>query len=71
MAMALLKGTSIRLNFEAGMNAEGKVIVKGKTYGNVNKDATATQIQQAALALSSLSAYPLITVERNDSLEIV
>ncbi|CAM3924206.1 DUF1659 domain-containing protein [Mesobacillus zeae] len=71
MAMAILKDSNIRLTFDAGMDGEGKTIYKGKTYSNVSKDATANQVQQAALALGGLSAYSLSSVERNDSSEII
>jgi hypothetical protein len=71
MAMAMLKGSNIRLMFEAGIDEKGEPIFKGKTYSNVKKEATADQVQQAAIALGGLSANLLSSVERNDSFDII
>lgn len=71
MAIAMLKGSNIRLMFEAGINEKGEPIFKGKTYSNVKKEATADQVQQAAIALGGLSANTLSSVERNDSFDII
>lgn len=71
MAMAMLKDSNIRLMFETGMDEKGEPIFKGKTYSNVRKEATADQVQQAALALGGLSANLLSSVERNDSFDII
>ncbi|MCM3665089.1 DUF1659 domain-containing protein [Mesobacillus subterraneus] len=71
MAMAMLKGSNIRLMFETGIDEKGEPIFKGKTYSNVKKEATADQVQQAALALGGLSANTLSSVERNDSFDII
>jgi hypothetical protein len=71
MALAMLKDSSIRLEFETGMNEKGEPIYKFKTYSNVRKEATADQVDQAAKALGGLSANSLNSVERNDSFEII
>ena len=71
MAMAMLKGSNIRLMFEAGIDEKGEPVFKGKTYSNVKKEATADQVQQAAIALGGLSANLLSSVERNDSFDII
>jgi hypothetical protein len=71
MAMAMLKGSNIRLMFETGIDEKGEPVFKGKTYSNVKKEATADQVQQAALALGGLSANTLSSVERNDSFDII
>ncbi|CAM3861419.1 DUF1659 domain-containing protein [Mesobacillus zeae] len=61
----------MRLLFEAGMDVNGKTIFKGKIYSNIRKEATASQVQQAAEALASLSGYSLSSVERTDNFDIV
>lgn len=71
MAMAMLKDSNIRLMFETGINEKGEPIFKGKSYTNVKKEATADEVQQAALALGGLSANTLSSVERNDSFDII
>ncbi|WLR54478.1 DUF1659 domain-containing protein [Mesobacillus subterraneus] len=71
MAMAMLKDSNIRLMFEAGVDEKGEPIFKGKTYRYLRKEATADQVQQAAVALGGLSANLLSSVERNDSFDII
>jgi hypothetical protein len=71
MAMAMLKDSNIRLMFEAGVDEKGVSVFKPKTYRYVRKEATADQVQQAAVALGGLSANLLSSVERNDSFEII
>ena len=71
MAQAMLKDSRLTLVFETGMSEDGKPIHKTKSYANVQKDATPDQLSQAADALGSLSAYPLISVERTDKHNII
>ncbi|MBO0959941.1 DUF1659 domain-containing protein [Neobacillus sp. MM2021_6] len=71
MAQALLEGTKLRLVFEAGIDDEGKPILKAKTFNNVTKAATAEQLSQAAQAIAVLCTDKLNKVERNDSSEII
>ncbi|RSD26877.1 DUF1659 domain-containing protein [Mesobacillus subterraneus] len=71
MAAAILKGSNVKLMFDAGMDGDGETIYKAKTYRNVRKEATAEQLQQAAIALGGLSDYMLSSVERNDSFDII
>ncbi|NHC41023.1 DUF1659 domain-containing protein [Bacillus sp. MM2020_1] len=71
MAQAFLEVTKLRLVFEAGIDGEGKPILKAKTFSNVTKSATTEQLSQAALALAVLCNDPLNKVERNDSSEIL
>ncbi|MBT2756730.1 DUF1659 domain-containing protein [Mesobacillus foraminis] len=70
MAQAMMKNSRITLIFETGMNEKGEAILKGKAYSNVRKTATPDQLQQAATALGTLSAYPLVSVERTDNFDI-
>ena len=71
MALALLEGTKLRLEFDAGLNDKGKPIVKAKTFSNVTKVATTEQLSQAAQAIAALCNDRLTKVERNDSTEII
>ena len=71
MAQAFLEVTKLRMVFEAGINGEGKPILKAKTFSNVTKSATAEQLSKAPLALAVLCNDPLNKVERNDSSEIL
>ncbi|WML24787.1 DUF1659 domain-containing protein [Neobacillus sp. OS1-33] len=71
MAQSLLEGTKLRLVYEAGMDDNGELILRAKTFSNVKKEATTDQLFQAALALSVLGTDTLKKVERNDSVEIL
>lgn len=71
MAQALLEGTKLRLLFEAGIDDEGKPILKAKSFNNITKAATADQLSQAAQAIAVLCNDKLNKVERNDSSEIL
>lgn len=71
MAVTNKLDTNIRLVYEAGQDEDGKMIVKRKSYNNVNIDASADDIFSAAQALASLCSLPLFTIERNDVTEII
>lgn len=71
MAQEMLKDTGIRLFFETGLDGNGEPIIKSKSFNNVRKEATVEQIYQASQAVASLSAYPLISLERNNSLDVI
>lgn len=71
MAQEVLKDSGIRLFFEIGLDEKGEPIVKSKTYNNVRNEATGEQIFQAAQALASLSTYPLVSLERNNSFDVI
>jgi hypothetical protein len=71
MAQATLATTKVRLFFEAGMDEEGNMVLKSKTFNNVKTGATADQIYQVAQAISALSSQTLNRVERSDSSDIL
>jgi hypothetical protein len=71
MAEAKLRGSSLRLVFDYGMDEKGKPVYKTKTFSNIRLEATPDQLSQAANALGSLSEKPLVRVERSDQLDIL
>lgn len=71
MAQAVLSNTKLRLVFQAGMDEDGKLILKSKTYSNIKKEATTDQLFQAAMAISGLSNDTLNNLQRDDSSEIL
>ncbi|MFJ7729694.1 DUF1659 domain-containing protein [Neobacillus sp. NPDC097160] len=70
MAVASLESTKLRLVFNAGVDDEGKPILKSKTFNNVTKSATTDQLFQAAQAITVLCKDTLNKVERNDSIDL-
>jgi len=71
MAQALLATTKLRLVFQIGMDDDGKPIYKAKTFSNINREATADQLWQAAEALFGLSEDTISSVERVDSSDVI
>lgn len=62
--------TNFRILYENGQDENGEPIYKTKSYNNINTACTDDQIQQAAIAISSLSKLPFYTIERDDKKEI-
>lgn len=67
MATTQLMDTQLRLVFDNGVDSKGKPVVKNKNFNNIDTNATAEELLQAAQAIASLQVKPLIAVERNDS----
>lgn len=70
MAQAILMKSTLSLVFDHGLNNEGKPIHKTKTFANVNEMATATELETAGTAISTLTDKPVVTIARNDYFEI-
>ena len=71
MATTQLIETQLRLVLDDGVNEEGKPVYKNKNFNNINIAATPDQLLQAAQAIAGLQEKPLVTVERNDSSQIM
>ncbi|WP_342433414.1 DUF1659 domain-containing protein [Neobacillus sp. FSL H8-0543] len=71
MAETLLAESKLRLVFQAGIDEDGKPILKAKTFGNVNKAVTADQLYQVTQAVVSLSGDELSGAQRMDSLDLL
>lgn len=70
MANAFLKSTRLRLVFELGTDGMDNPIYKNKIFNNIRRDATASELYQAAQAIGALSEHPIWAIERNDSFDI-
>ncbi|VEF48261.1 Protein of uncharacterised function (DUF1659) [Bacillus freudenreichii] len=70
MANAFLKSTRLRLVFEFGTDGMDKPIYKNKIFNNIRRDATASELYQAAQAIGALSEHSIWAIERNDSFDI-
>ncbi|KYD10653.1 DUF1659 domain-containing protein [Heyndrickxia sporothermodurans] len=70
MADILLKGSSLKLVFDNGVDENGKPMFKTKTFNNIRLEATADELLKAAQAIDSLSQKDLFNVERNDSSDV-
>ncbi|MBD8006430.1 DUF1659 domain-containing protein [Bacillus sp. Sa1BUA2] len=70
MANAFLKTSKLRLVFEIITEGMDKPVYKSKTFNNVHRDASASQLYQAAQAISGLSEHAVWAIERNDTFDI-
>ncbi|WP_018664810.1 DUF1659 domain-containing protein [Heyndrickxia acidiproducens] len=71
MAQLNLKDTKIALVFDNGVDEKGKPVSKTKTFNNVSLQATPDGIQQFAQAYAGLQQKVLVSVQRNDSNDIL
>jgi hypothetical protein len=71
MATAVIATSRLRLVFQVGMDDDGKPLLKAKTFSNIQKSATASQLYQAAQAIIGLSLDPLINIERVDNSDLL
>ncbi|WP_153126080.1 DUF1659 domain-containing protein [Peribacillus tepidiphilus] len=63
MATETLLSKVLRLTFDAGLDEKGEPILKRKSYSNMNISATSEQLYATAVAIASLQAYPILSVE--------
>lgn len=61
----------LKLTYEVGMTADGKSILKSKTYRNVKSQPSAASVSAVAQTLASLTSYPLVKVYKTDTTEVV
>jgi hypothetical protein len=70
MATAALIDSSMRLEFDGGLDADNKPVTKSKNFANVKTSSTPDQLYTVATALADLQQYPLLMIRRNDSFAI-
>lgn len=66
MAQAFISDSQLRLVFETGVDAEGKMTYRNKNFNNIKVAATTDGLFAVAQGLVSLQQYPLSVIERND-----
>lgn len=71
MAVSRLIKSQLRLIFENGTHpTSGNVILKTKSFNNVQTSATADQLHAVGTALVGLQTLPFYGIERYDNSEI-
>ncbi|ATW24518.1 DUF1659 domain-containing protein [Candidatus Formimonas warabiya] len=71
MAVVVTPLTSkIKLQFQTGVNGEGKPVYKSKTISKVKTDAADQDVLDVAAALAELSAYTLSAISRIDDSDL-
>ncbi|MDQ0269823.1 DUF1659 domain-containing protein [Cytobacillus purgationiresistens] len=71
MAQAILLDSKLRLTFVAGLNDKGEPMFKVKTFGNIKSEASSEQLYQFSTAFENLCADQLVSIQRNDSFNII
>jgi Protein of unknown function (DUF1659) len=71
MAQSIMNGSQLRLVFEAGLDQNGKMTYKSKTFSNVKATASPDALYSVAQAIVGLQGYVLDSIERNDKHLIV
>jgi hypothetical protein len=71
MATEVMNDSQLRIEYNQGMDLEGKPIYKSKNYNNLKTTATPDEIQSAALAMSGLQQHTLVRIQRNSNYDIV
>lgn len=64
MAQFSLESATGKLTFITGVNDEGEVVFKAKSYRHINVNATADQLSTGFGALADLSQYDLHRMEK-------
>ncbi len=65
MAAFNFESATLKLNFETGVDEQGKPVLTSKTYRNVRPNLEASKLASVAQAISSLTKYPLYDVQRS------
>jgi hypothetical protein len=70
MAQVLLSESTLKVVFQNGLKENGEPNLVSKSLRNVKESATPEEIIQVVDALSSLVAYTLHSVVKNDSFDV-
>ncbi|MFD2639727.1 DUF1659 domain-containing protein [Piscibacillus salipiscarius] len=70
MASQVKTSTQLQLVFNAGVDEEGKAIIRRKSYNQINMDSTPDQLFAVGEALGSLQTFTLLNIVRNESFDL-
>lgn len=71
MANLEYKQAVLKLTFEGGITAEGKMKTKTKSYRNIQANATADGLEAVATTLANFSNTPYIGAEKLETSSII
>lgn len=71
MANQIMLSTTLRLDFETGLNEKGEIAFKRKSFSNIKAEALVDQLSVVAKAIASVQNYPLGEVTRVDTKAII
>lgn len=62
--------TKLKMQFDGGLDGDGKQIVKSKTYSKVKPTASNEDIYAVATSLASVQSLPIVSVRRLEEVEL-
>ncbi|MCO0597796.1 DUF1659 domain-containing protein [Peribacillus butanolivorans] len=71
MANQIPVSSTLRIDFETGLNEKGSIIFKRRSFSNIKVEATADQLFSAATAIASVQNYPMGEVTRVDTNSLI
>ncbi|KWW21709.1 MULTISPECIES: DUF1659 domain-containing protein [Peribacillus] len=71
MANQIPVSSTLRVDFETGLNEKGNITFKRKSFTNIKTEATADQLFSTAAAIASVQTYPLGEVTRVDTYSLM
>lgn len=71
MAIEVMNDSSLRIEYNQGIDENGEPIYKVKNYNNLKTTATPNGIQAVSQAIAGLQQHSLVSVQRNSNYEII
>ncbi|MGE1103222.1 DUF1659 domain-containing protein [Peribacillus simplex] len=71
MASQIPVSSTLRIDFETGLNDKGAIVFKRRAFSNIKVEATADQLFPAAVAIASVQNYPMGEVTRVDTYSLI
>ncbi|KRF51232.1 DUF1659 domain-containing protein [Peribacillus butanolivorans] len=71
MANQIPVSSTLRIDFETGLNEKGSIVFKRRSFSNIKVEATADQLFSAATAIASVQNYPMGEVTRVDTNSLI
>ena len=71
MATEVMNSSQLRIEYNLGMDFDGKPIYKEKSYNNLKTTATPDDILNVSLAMAGLQQHELVVVRRTSNFDIV
>ncbi|KQU13125.1 DUF1659 domain-containing protein [Peribacillus sp. NPDC060186] len=71
MANQIPVSSTLRIDFETGLNEKGAIVFKRRSFSNIKVEATADQLFSAATAIASVQNYPMGEVTRVDTNSLI
>ncbi|XTR36939.1 DUF1659 domain-containing protein [Paraclostridium tenue] len=59
--------SALKIKLDAGLNDDGKTIVKSRTYNNVRPDATSQDVLDVAKAIINLQVHDELEILKQDN----